>query len=402
MTVYKCFKSDFEDLQKRINRITKKLTAYGKKWTFEQLSETVEEVTIWDYINHDNVPMWQFKPKNKGKIVVDVISYTFEMESLKLGNYEVIAVLEHNAIQDSNENLIHVIKEGVTIPLQYRTVKSICEHCNNNRQRNKTVLLQDNTGNIKQVGTTCIKEYTGIDGIDIINNYIDIHDIILEELQADYEKIGSYPRYEKTIDYLASCIQLITESGYNKETTKYKAWEIAGTDRQDKKYFDTATKVIEYFKNSTFTESQDFLNNIKLYLSQEYTKMSGFVAYAYIAYQKQIEYEQKKQAENENKKPSEFIGKIGDKIEIELTLKKRIAYETNYTYYGGTSYIYIFEDNKGNTYKWNSSNFLEKIVNSECIAINENDSLKLKGSIKAHEEYKEQKQTVLTRCKIVE
>lgn len=402
MQVYKCCKSDFEDLQKRINRITKKLDKYGYKWTFNVIGESVEEVTVWDYRNLDNIPMWQFTPKNKGKIAVEVISYTFEMESLKLGEYEVIAVLEHNAIQDSNENLIHVIKEGVTIPLQYRTVKSICEHCNSDRQRNKTVLLQDTAGNIKQVGTTCIHEYTGIDGLDIIAAYQDIHDIIIDNnrLYADYARIDNYPKYNKTIDYLAACIQLINEKGYNKDETKYKAWEIAGTSYQDKKYFDIAQKVIDYFKNATFGESQDFLNNIKLYLSQEYTKKSGFVAYAYIAYQKQMEYEAKKQAEAMNKKPSEYIGKIGDKIAVELTLKKRITYETNYTYYGETQYIYIFEDAAGNEYKWKSAKFLEKIVNDVCIAVNEGDTITLKGSIKAHEEYKGTKQTVLTRCKI--
>lgn len=410
MTVYKCFKSDFEDLQKRINRITKKLTAYGKKWTFEVLGESVEEVTVWDYRNIDNVPMWQFRPKKCGKIAVDVVSYTFEMERLQLGNYEVIAVLDHKAIE-GNENLIHVIKEGITVPLQYRTVKSICEHCHSDRERNKTVLLQDDTGNIKQVGTTCIKEYTGIDGLDIISAYQDIHNIIIDNnnLNADFDRIGNYPKYKSTFDYLSICIELINSEGYTKEptnnrqTTKNASWDLLEKEyKASEQSKQLAHNVIDYFNNNTFDESQNFLNNIKLYLSQEYTKASGFIAYAYIAYQKQMEYEAKKQAEQSNKKSSEYIGKIGDKIQIELTLKKRIAYETNYTYYGGTSYIYIFEDNKGNQYKWNSAKFLEKIVNNEYIAINENDSLKLKGSIKALEEYKGTKQTVLTRCKVID
>lgn len=403
MATYKCFKSDFEDLTKKINRITKKLDKYGYKWHFEVIGESIEEVNIIDYTNYDNIPAWQFTPKNCGKIAVDVISYTFEMDVLKLGDYEVIAVLEHTAIEGSNENIIHIIKEGSTIPLYYRTVKPICEHCNSNRQRNKTVLLQDTAGNIKQVGTTCIYEYTGIDRLDIITAYQDIYDIIIDNnrLYADYARIGNYPKYEKTIDYLAACIQLIKEKGYNKDETKYKAWEITGTNYQDKKYFDIAQKVIDYFKNATFGESQDFLNNIKLYLSQEYTKISGFVAYAYIAYQKQLEYEAKKQAEKENKKPSEFIGKIGDKIQVELTLKKRVAHETNYSYYGELQHIYIFEDNRGNQYKWNTSKCLERIDNNICKAIELDEKIILKGTIKAHEEYKGVKQTVLTRCKVL-
>lgn len=401
MVIYKCFKSDFEDLTKKINRITKKLDKYGYKWTFETLGESVESVNVWDYSNSEGVPVWQFTPKNMGKIAIEVISYTFEMEHLQLGEYEVIAVLEHNALGTA-ENMIHVIKEGTTIPLKYRTAESICEHCNSNRQRNKTVLMQDKAGNIKQIGTTCIKEYTGIDGIDIIAAYQDIHDICIDEnkLYADYERIGNYPKYENTLEYLAACIQIIKESGYDKESTKYKAWEISDTDRQDKKYFEIAEKVIEYFKNNSFDESQNFLNNIKIAVSGEYTKISGFVAYAILAYEKQLEYEAKKAAERAGKQ-SEYIGKIGDKINVELTLKKRITYEFSYSAYNSTlNYIYIFEDSNGNEYKWNSSKCLERIVNNECVYINEGEKVTLKGTIKGHEEYKDQKQTVLTRCKI--
>lgn len=402
MTTYKCFKSDFEGLIKKINRITKKLDKYGYKWHFEVIGESIEEVNVIDYTNYNNIPAWQFIPKNCGKIAVDVISYTFEMDVLKLGEYEVIAVLEHTAIEGSNENLIHIIKEGSTIPLHYRTVKSICEHCNSNRQRNKTVLLQDTAGNIKQVGTTCIHEYTGIDGLDIIAAYQDIRDIIINNnrLYVDYARIGNYTKYNKTIDYLAACIQLIKEKGYKKDETKYKAWEITGTNYQDKKYFDIAQKVIDYFKNATFGESQDFLNNIKLYVSQEYTKVSGFIAYAYMAYQKQLEYEAKKAAEKAGKQ-SEYVGKPGDKITVELTLKKRITYETNYTYYGETQYIYIFEDAAGNEYKWKTSKCLMKQIGRFEEPIQDGEHITVKGTIKEHDEYNGTKQTVLTRCKVL-
>jgi len=386
MTTYKCFKSDFEGLIKKINRITKKLDKYGYKWHFEVIGESIEEVNVIDYTNYNNIPAWQFIPKNCGKIAVDVISYTFEMDVLKLGEYEVIAVLEHTAIEGSNENLIHIIKEGSTIPLHYRTVKSICEHCNSNRQRNKTVLLQDTAGNIKQVGTTCIHEYTGIDGLDIIAAYQDIRDIIINNnrLYVDYARIGNYTKYNKTIDYLAACIQLIKEKGYKKDETKHKAWEITGTNYQDKKYFDIAQKVIDYFKNTTFGESQDFLNNIKLYVSQEYTKVSGFIAYAYIAYQKQLEYEAKKAAEKA--KESQHIGKVGDRITVQVhSVVCLTSWETEW----GIIRVYKIVDVNGNVYTWKTSSFIA-----------EDEVKNIKGTVKEHKEFRGIKQTELTRCKV--
>lgn len=392
MKVYKCFKSDFPELEKKIKRITKKLDKNNLKWFFEVLGESIEEVTVWDYVNRNNIPAWQFSPKNCGKIIVDVISYTFEMESLKLGEFEVLAVIEHNAIEKTNENIIHVIKENASIPIEYRTVKSHCEHCNSDRKRNKTVLLINPEGQIKQVGSTCIKEYTGIDGLNIIGNYQDIHDILIEECYMDYEKQGSYSKYDKTLDYLASCIQIIDTTGYVKSneynSTKYKAWEICGTDKQDEKYIPIAEKVIDYFQSREFKAYETFLDNIKLYLSNEYIKVNGIVAYAYVAYQKEIEKEEKKLAEQLNKKPSNFVGDIGKRLEIELTYKKHFSYETKW----GITKIYLFEDAQGNIYKWSTTNYIEK---------EEGENLKLKGTIKAHDEYNGEKQTVLTRCKVI-
>ena len=174
------------------------------------------------------------------------ISYSFDMESLKLGDFEVLAVLKHNQIENSDENIIHVIKEeeNISIPLKYRTMKSHCQHCNSDRQRNKTVLLINPQNEIIQVGSTCIKEYTGTNGIDIIKNYQDIHDICLEELKLDYEKFGNYPKFNKTIDYLSACIQLIKTIGYKKEgnPTKYKALDILNNKELDKQYHPIAEK----------------------------------------------------------------------------------------------------------------------------------------------------------------
>jgi hypothetical protein len=393
---YKCFKADFEILQKKINHIGKKLDKHNLKYTFDILGESIEEIEVIDETNYNNVPSWQFHPQHK-KIAVEVINYNFEMDSLKLGEYRAITVLEHGTVEGQTQNLIHVLDENIIIPEKYRTVKSICEHCNSDRQRNKTVLLQDRDGNIKQVGTTCIKEYTGIDAIDVIAAYQDIHDIIIDNnrLYTDYESISRFPRYIKTIDYLTACIELINKEGYSKDElhpTKSRAWEIALKNTQDSKYQEAAQTVIDYFKNSTFDESQNFLQNIKVSLSQEYAKQSGFIAYAFVAYNKQIEIDAKKKAEQEEKAKSEYVGNVGDKIQKELTLINKYTYETNYTYYGETHVIYVFADSDGNIYKWNTQNAIDSDINS---------NVKIKGSIKGHEEYNGQKQTVLTRCKIM-
>lgn len=95
--------------------------------------------------------------------------------------------------------------------------------------------------------------------------------------------------------------------------------------------------------------------------------------------------------ENAPKTKSEYVGNIGDKIEIDVKLVKRSSFKTHFTYYGEINYIYKFEDENENVFIWKTSSFLE---------IEEGESCKLIGKIKEHSEYKNTKQTVLTRCKI--
>lgn len=82
--------------------------------------------------------------------------------------------------------------------------------------------------------------------------------------------------------------------------------------------------------------------------------------------------------------PSEFQASIGSRIERELTIKKAIKSDGYY----GTSYFYVMEDENKNIYVWATSarNWQEGEVH------------KLRGTVKEHKLYKNQKQTVLTRC----
>ncbi|HHT97271.1 MAG TPA: hypothetical protein GXZ90_05200 [Clostridiales bacterium] len=389
--MYKCLKDDFDKLERKLKRVIKKLEKYNLKYTFEVLGETVEPVNVINI----GVPG---NPEVIDTLYLDVISYNFTMEEIKLGNYRTIAIIKHNEIKNSDENLIYLIDPEITIDKKYRNIKSKCNHCNINRKRNTTVLLQDlNTSKeIIQVGLTCLKEYTGISDIDIIKSYMDLQDIFLDEVYIDHKNYGSYPSYVETIAYLAYSIKMIETEGYQKEVTKEEAWEKAykhETDKINKKYLKKAEDVLAFFDNREFKDN--FLENIKALLSNKYNKMSGLIAYAYLAYQKQLEYEINQEKANEINKVSDYVGNIGERIDIEVYLVKRFAFEGYY----GMQQLYIFRDKDNNLYKWNTSKY---IVDSkgESIEMNEN-KIFMKGTVKAHEEYKGAKQTVLTRCKVL-
>ena len=93
---------------------------------------------------------------------------------------------------------------------------------------------------------------------------------------------------------------------------------------------------------------------------------------------------------------SNFVGEIGDKIDLTVTLVKEYTYETNYSFHGGTSTIYTFKDKDGNKLIWNTGT--APMVDDE--PIEEGKKYRLSGTVKDQKEYRGEKETVLTRCKI--
>lgn len=80
---------------------------------------------------------------------------------------------------------------------------------------------------------------------------------------------------------------------------------------------------------------------------------------------------------------SNFVGEVGEKIEIELDVVASFWIESQF----GSTCINKMVDPEGNLFLWITNQSLEGLV-------------KLKGRIKDHSVYDKQKQTVLTRCKV--
>lgn len=104
-----------------------------------------------------------------------------------------------------------------------------------------------------------------------------------------------------------------------------------------------------------------------------------------------VELIKERQAANAPKSNSQYIGAVGDKLEVRATFKAKYSYETHYTYRGETHYIYKFADPDGNIIVWNTTSWQELEIGTDYL---------VKGTIKEHSEYKGEKQTVLQRCRV--
>ena len=100
------------------------------------------------------------------------------------------------------------------------------------------------------------------------------------------------------------------------------------------------------------------------------------------------------------------VGEVGKKIQTEVTYKKSITVYNRFCspYNYSDSYLHIFEDAEENELVWktNSPMGIDTEIGDNSWArkpIPVESKLSISGTVKAHKQYKETDQTVLTRCK---
>ena len=93
---------------------------------------------------------------------------------------------------------------------------------------------------------------------------------------------------------------------------------------------------------------------------------------------------------------SQYVGNVGDRLDLEVTFIKRFTYEIPSFRGLGTDYMAIntFKDDEGNCFIWKSTRAYFNVA--------EGSKVRLRGTVKEHSEYKGTKQTMLQRCKVEE
>lgn len=115
---------------------------------------------------------------------------------------------------------------------------------------------------------------------------------------------------------------------------------------------------------------------------------------------KEREEEERRKAEEEEriraeKARSKYIGEIGEKLSCEVTFEKTAWFDFRSGWLEQRMFIHTFKDDSGNALVWKTTS--NSLYNCES-----GKRYILTGTVKDHSEYDEQKQTVLTRCKIRE
>lgn len=408
-------------LKAKINEINKKAV----KWGLEAVKlEVLKEENV--KTNADDLDISEFKKQYTVRIIG---------KSPQVEGFEFIAKIEHT---DSG-NLINISPDASvsSLPDEYRDADSVCDVCKTKRERHNTFIIKDVKENkLLTVGSGCLKRFLPIDSVSKVIRFAEI----LEELRGLSEEeiesggmgrggsSGNYYAIGEIIFYL-SLAYLVMGKKY---ISKKKAREVADTTGE---YLDStsdvASNIMFYRRNPNSHKTPDFIiraeemkpeakemsdgilewikthdfkldaakkpdmanyfNNLAV-LSKSSTvgiKNLGYMGGLLVSYL--IDKEMiKKKSESDAQRPSEFVGVIGQKLSIDVTVTSIRGYESAYGYMT----IYNFKDDLGNLLVWFSSN---------NIGIEENKKYSVVGTVKDHkigdQKYGSKKQTILTRVK---
>ena len=403
----KIVKKQFEVLAKNIPILKDKLFKIVKRG--EKLG-----TTIFYNILQDPIFKKESITDNSGDIK-DVVNKYFLVEvsgeEPKLPGGKFIATLE--PIEDENIiNKFPGIEEE--IPEIYRKGRK-CDHCNIERYRIKTYLVKSTeTNEYKQVGSTCIKDFLGgwgnpvalAEGFSLLTDAFNFCLKAGGEDDLFYRSGYSQPDYFETLAVVAKAIVFIKQYGYANSSSVYStaarirdSYDLQKKEAISKEDFDNAkeeaekclTWIREKYSNILWDGIEDFTYNMYTIAKQEFIsmKMFGYMAYLPIMMKKEIE----RVKEKEQDSNSNYVGTVGERITLKLTINNYFTIDGSY----GITYIYKMKDESGNVFTWFSSNLIMKEDGTEpeypVIA-------EVTGRIKAHSEYREIKQTILTRCKI--
>jgi hypothetical protein len=329
-------------------------------------------------------------------------------EPLKFGAYTFVATLDHTV---GAQPIINTVPEQV-VPAEYFTVASRCDHCSTSRFRKQTFLFKDDEG-YKLVGRQCLKDFFGVDPTKNIDWFWSIGSF------GDEDGYGLRGENVVPVDFAVALGLVFTKRfGYvgTKQAQAYAEKsggeasllttgnEVRGflfapplqpTDAEIEArrqiYAEAAAlqeqaqELVKWALEHFAGDNGSYAHNVRSLLATDVitARYVGYVVSIIAAHARATE---DQAARSVVVKSNEYVGSVGDKLLVEVTVLKRNSFETDY----GTTFLFILADAAGNSLVWFASNNVLEV----------GETVTLKGTVKAQNDRDGRKQTVLTRCKV--
>jgi hypothetical protein len=388
--------AELERLAKRAKRIGAPEIA----WTFGEVEQREVKVQI---AGADPMILGDMAYRTR---IVPFIKLTLSGVAPVIAGWAFAATLQHldgvNILRSCSMG-----DEGPEIPDLYRTRGPVCDHCQQRRLRNDTYLVRSEAGEWKQIGSSCLKDFTGHDDPNTLATYaeilasaIDLCGGAEDDEDGGFGFCGRGGPYS-LVEYLAHVAAEIRESGWvprSRADERTMPTADCAEDRmaphpkaiaRDRSVTDTDRAIgLASYEWALHIESSgermnDYLWNLFTVAKSGLVEHRTFgIAASIVASHTNA---QERIRERAARKPSEYVGTAGKRQDFTLTLSKHVSWDSAW----GWQNLYLFRDADDNFVTWKTGSGAD---------LSEGETYHVKGTIKKHEEYKGTKQTILTRC----
>lgn len=358
-------------------------------------------------------------------------------EAPSYNGWTLLAAVDYDSAADA---LITRNVPGSTVNVARESlVAGWCDHCQTTRPRNHTyVVVNAETGEQKQVGSTCIKDFLGWEGA---------FSFLSEESVSEDLGWGGFGGGEQTYataDVLTIAWAAIRSEGWKPSSferptrslvslvlegpspfSKGRALEedrarIAAVRALAPEAAGRGQAVLDYVRSDEFKGDNDYVANLKAVCAKDTMSASriGLVVSAHVAYAKHIERALK--VEKAATLPaSEWVGAVKDKVTVTGQITNIRYIEGDY----GTTVLYVIRNQEtGVEVKWFASREQGTTTTETrtfdyydakgmlaqgtsdydtLVPFEQGNNVTITGTVKGHDEYQGRKATILTRCKIV-
>lgn len=407
MNKFAIYEENLPKFEKALNRIKSKCIKYNCPFTYNTVGEEYKTETITT--NEDGTILASPIEITRRFVVVEVEAHPV------IDNWELVASLEHT----KEGNIIHSVNNNIDIPERYYNVAPYCEHCNTNRRRKNSFIIRNTiTNEFKQIGKTCLNDFTGNINAEWLAQFYAMFDK-LATFKAPQGGYDNSTRYFPTVGLLAYTVAVTNIYGYCKsgtnnatgETVKdfyivseckgYPSGDATASIKEKMQSVDfkvtkddaaTAKKIIAYV--DSIEDSNNYIHNIKTLCASDMVayKNVNLLVSAITCYNRELERKAKAETRKKEASKSDHIGNIKDRLTINIASWRCLTSWCNcYDGYNETTtFLYQFVDNDGNIFTWKTSKYFD-----EDAILKE-----LTGTVKAHNVFRDAKQTELTRCKV--
>lgn len=375
MNTYYIPAENMDALNKKLARVERKCAKHNCTYSYEIIGSEMRK-------QKDGTAIEYIQINVEGIAVINGWTYVGRIEHTPYGNN------------------IHHYNLDIAVPDRYKTMCPYCNHCNSKRQRKDTYLVYNvDTGAYKQLGRSCLREYTSGLSAEMVACYMSY----ISEIEDAREITGAPRKYYNVRTYLAYVKYMVDQYGYCKadrssgEPTYSRAFDAldnANIDLYNKVMADDHLRSVDnalaWITNYDLSaDDNDYMVKLHDHCRCEYIqyRYMGIVASLFSAHDNYLKRQAQLAIQAVQNAKTAHVGKVGDKITIDV---KSFEIVTSWQTQWGTTHIYKIVDQADNVYTWKTGGYIP------------HETKTIKATIKDHSVYNGLKQTDLTRCKSYE